>query len=347
MEKTRQTILVTGGGGYIGAVLTEELVRSNYNVRVVDTFYWGKEPLDHLKGKVQIIQVDIRNITPQVLHGVSAVIHMAGLSNDPMAEFAPKANFEINTKATIRLANLCRHKGVKKFIFASSASIYYNGTFSNPKIQNEDSHVAPKAAYSLSKRLAEIGIMKLASKSFCPIIFRQGTVFGYSPRMRYDLVVNTMLKDALLKNKIVITGGGKQYRPLVDVRDVVKAYIIALRAPEEKVCGQIFNLSYENYKIANLAKLVKKTIERTQHIKLKLEIDNSRKKDRSYRISTEKIKKTLGWTPSTSVEKSVSFMISKLKNGESDFHHPKFYNIEWMKLLTDMHKTIKNLKRIF
>lgn len=345
--KTKPTVLVTGGGGYIGAVLTEELVKTGFDVRVLDTFYWGKESLDHLKGKIKIIQGDIRDIKGQILKGVFAVAHIAGLSNDPMAEFAPKANFEINTKATIRLAKLCRAQGVRKFIFASSASIYYNGITSNPKIQDEESPVSPKAAYSLSKRLAEVGLLKLKSKSFCPIIFRQGTVFGYSPKMRYDLVVNTMLKDALFKNKIAITGGGSQFRPLIDVIDIARAYIVALKAPEEKVSGQIFNLAYDNYKISDLARLVKSTIEKNLKVKIKLEIANSFKKDRSYRISTEKIKKTLLWQPSISVEESVATMISKLKNQEANYAHPKFYNIEWMKLLLDLHCTFKGLKKIF
>lgn len=347
IEKSRRTVLLTGGGGYIGAVAAEEFVKNGYDVRVLDTFYWGKEPLAHLKGKIQIKEGDIRDVSPQVLKGVWAVVHMAGLSNDPMAEFAPRANFDINTYATIRLAKLCRQQGIRKFIFASSASIYYNGVNSNPKIQNEQSPVSPKAAYSLSKRLAEIGLLALKRKSFCPIIFRQGTVFGYSPKMRYDLVVNTMLKDALSKNKITVTGGGRQYRPLVYVRDVAKAYLIALAAPEEKVRGQIFNLSYDNYQISDLARLVKKAIEANLKVKLKLEIANSSKRDRSYRISTEKIKKVLGWAPTISVEKSIANMMSKLKSADTNYNHPKFYNIEWMKLLTDIERTLKGLKRIF
>lgn len=347
IEKPRRTVLLTGGGGYIGAVAAEEFVKEGFNVSVLDAFYWGKEPLEHLKGKIQIQKGDIRNVGPQALKGVWAVVHMAGLSNDPMAEFAPRANFNINTKATIRLAKLCRAQGIRKFIFASSASIYYNGVTSNPQIQNEQSPVAPKAAYSLSKRLAEIGLLALKTKSFCPVIFRQGTVFGYSPKMRYDLVVNTMLKDALSKNKITVTGGGRQYRPLVDVRDVAQAYLVALAAPEQIVSGQIFNLSYDNYHIADLARLVKKAIESKLKVKLKLEIANSRKKDRSYRISTEKIRKVLGWTPTISVEKSIANMISKLKSNNANYNHPKFYNIEWMKLLVDIEKTLKGLKRIF
>lgn len=346
-RKKGHSVLVTGGGGYIGAVVAEELVKEGYSVKVLDTFYWGKDLLAHLKSKLQIIRADIRNVPAEILKDISSVVHMAGLSNDPMAEFAPKANFDINTKATIRLAKLSKQKGVRKFIFASSASIYYNGVTSNHKIQTEESHVNPKAAYSLSKHLAEIGLLKLKTNNFYPIIFRQGTVFGYSPKMRYDLVVNTMLKDALSKNKITITGGGKQYRPLVDVRDIARAYILALDAPEEKVSGQIFNLAYDNYKISDLALLVKKAVEKDLKVKLALEIANSPKKDRSYRISTKKIKETFGWSPKTSVEQSISFMISKLKSDNINYHHPKFYNIEWMKLLTDMHRTIKDLKRIF
>lgn len=329
-------ILVTGGGGYIGVVTVEELLKNGYQVKVMDTFYWGTKPLNHLRDKIELIKQDIRNVKPQILANVSHVIHTAGLSNDPMAEYNPTANFQINTQATKRFARMCRRAGVGKFIYASSASIYYQGTVNN-SLQDEKSPVNPKAAYSLSKYLAENELLKMVNTSFCPIIFRQGTVFGFSPKMRYDLVVNTMVKDALATGKITVLCRGKQWRPLVDVRDVARAYILALCAPEEKVRGQVFNLVYKNYQILPLAKIVKKVLEKITNSNIRIEVDNSDRKDRSYRISSGKIKKVLDWQPTIHVEASISDMVKNIEKWRyKDFNNPKFYNIEWMKLLTSL-----------
>lgn len=335
MDQNRK-ILVTGGGGYIGVVTVEELLKNGYQVKVLDTFYWGTRPLNHLRDKIELIKQDIRDVKPQILANVSHVIHLAGLSNDPMAEYNPTANFQINTQATKRFAQMCKEKGVDKFIYASSASIYYQET-ANDSLQDEKSPVNPKAAYSLSKHLPETELLKMVNASFCPVIFRQGTVFGFSPKMRYDLVVNTMVKDALATGKITVLCRGKQWRPLVDVRDVARAYILALCAPEEKIRGQIFNLAYKNYKILPLAKVVKKALENATNSNIKIEVDLSDRKDRSYRISTSKIKKVLGWRPPTSIEDSVRDMVKNIEKWNfKDFSNPRYFNIEWMKLLTSL-----------
>jgi nucleoside-diphosphate-sugar epimerase len=341
-------ILVTGGGGYIGVVLAEELLNKGYAVKILDTFYWGFRPIKHLKDKIEIIQADIRDVEKEVLKDVSAVIHQAGLSNDPMAEFNPKANFEINTEATKKFAKLCKENGIKRFTFASSASIYDRGLLAEDFLQDEETKVIPKAAYSVSKYKAERELLKLADSSFCPVIFRQGTVYGFSPRMRYDLVVNTMLKNALLFNKLDVFCGGEQWRPLVDVGDVAQAHIIAIEAPKDKVCGQIFNLIYKNYRILELAHWIRKALRETKGLNPEIEVDYSARKDRSYRISGEKIKKVLGWEPKVSVEESVKDMIKKIEEyGYTDFMHPRYYNIEWMELLNEIGQLQKRVKRIF
>lgn len=328
-------ILVTGGGGYIGIVQVEELLKRGYQVKILDTFYWGKENLKHLKGKAELVQADIRQVGARVLKNISAVIHHAALSNDPMAEFNPKANFEINTQATKRFAKLCKQNGIKRFTFASSASIYDKGLLVKDVLQDESSAVTPKAAYSLSKYKAEKGLLNLADKDFCPVIFRQGTVYGFSPRMRYDLVVNTMLKDALFFNKIRVFCGGKEWRPLIDIHDIAQAHIIALEEEEEKVRGQIFNLVYKNYRILELAHWVKKALKETKKLNPKIKVDYSQRKGRSYRISGKKIKKILGWEPKISVEESVKDMLKKIEKFDyTNFNHPKYYNIEWMKIIT-------------
>lgn len=341
-------ILVTGGGGYIGVVLTEELLKKGYAVRILDTFYWGFKPLEHFKDKIEIVQSDIRSIGKEALKNVCAVVHQAGLSNDPMAEFNPKANFKINTEATKRFAKLCKENGIKRFAFASSASIYDKGLLAEDIPQDENTKVMPKAAYSVSKYKAEKALLKLADKDFCPVIFRIGTVYGFSPRMRYDLVVNSMLKNALLFNKIGVFCSGEQWRPLVDVHDVVQAHILAIEAPEEKVCGQIFNLVFENYRILELAHRIRKALREVKGLNPEIEVDYSARKDRSYRISGKKIKKVLGWEPKISVEESVTSMIKKIEEyGYTDFMHPRYYNIEWMKLLNELRQLQKKMKRIF
>lgn len=341
-------VLVTGGGGYIGVVLAEELLKKGYKVKLLDTFYWGMGPIQHLKKKVEIIQEDIREVGTDVLKDVSSVVHMAGLSNDPMADFNPKANFEINTLATKRFATLCKEKGIKKFTFASSASIYDKGLTEGDDMQDENSKVNPKAAYSLSKYKAEQELIKLADKNFCPVIFRQGTVYGFSPRMRYDLVVNTMLKTALLYNKLIVFCGGEQWRPLIDIRDVALAHIVAIEAPSNYICGEIFNLNFKNYRVLELAHWVKKVLKESKGMSPVIEVDYSPRKDRSYRISGEKIKKVLNWEPKISVEDSLQDMIKKIeKYGYTDYMNPRYYNIQWMKLLNDVVELQKKVKRIF
>ena len=348
MGNSNGKILVTGGGGYIGVVLAEELLERGYAVKLLDTFYWGMDPIKHIKDKVEIVQADIRDVGKEVLKDVTAVIHQAGLSNDPMAEFNPEANFEINTKATKRFAQLCKENGIKKFTFASSASIYDKGLLAEDVLQDENSEVTPKAAYSISKYNAERELLKLADKNFCPVIFRQGTVYGFSPRMRYDLVVNTMLKTAMMTNKLLVFCGGEQWRPLIDVRDVAQAHILAIEAPEEKVCGQIFNLVYKNYRVLELAHWVRKALREIKGLNPEIEVDYSPRKDRSYRISGEKIKKVLGWEPKISVEESLKDMIKKIEEyGYTDWMNPKYYNIQWMKLLNEVVELQKKVKRIF
>jgi nucleoside-diphosphate-sugar epimerase len=209
---------------------------------------------------------------------------------------------------------------------------------------DETAKVEPKSAYSDSKYKAEQGILKLADKNFCPIILRQGTVYGFSPRMRYDLVVNTMLKEALLNNKILVFCGGEQWRPLIDIEDVASAHIAVIEAPKDKVCGQIFNLVFKNYRVLELSHWVKNALKEIENINPEIIVQYQKSKARTYRISGEKIIKTLDWHPQISVYESVKDMIKKIRKYQyTDFHHPQYYNIEWMKLL---HQTVELTQKI-
>lgn len=337
-----QKILVTGGGGYIGVLLVEKLLEKGYRVRVFDKFFWGEKPLGHLKGKIETVQGDIRKPPASIVKGISAVIHLAAFSNDPMAEFDPKANYEVNTLGTKRIAQLAKKNGVGRFILASSASIYDRGLKAKIELRDEKAKVKPIAPYSVSKYEAERELLKLADDDFCPVILRKGTVYGASPRMRYDLVVNTLFRDGFLTKKLTVFCGGVQWRPLVDVEDVVGAYLLCLTAPEEKVKGEIFNLVYKNYRVLEVAREVKKAFKKVLGKDLEIDVDNSFRKDRSYKISGRKIKRVLGWEPKISVGQSVERMIKKAKaQGWNDFMHPKYYNIKWMSPIFRAEKTKK------
>lgn len=347
MRSKNGRVLITGGAGYIGAVASKHFLKAGYDVTIIDTFYWGKKPLEEILSKVTLIQKDIRDVSFKDLKNFSTIVHTAGLSNDPMANFNPEANFQVNTDATIRIASMAKKIGITKFIFASSASIYDQEGVSGKNIQDETSKVSPKAAYSLSKYKAEEALISLKSNDFHPIIFRQGTVYGFSPRMRYDLVVNTMVKDALYKKEIKVFCKGQQWRPLVEVNDVALAYIVASQKENNLVSGQIFNLVYKNYKILNLATIVKKALKKHANLNVRVIVDYQDRKDRSYKISSEKTQKILNWQPQISVEQSVVEMLKQIKDEFTSFLHPRFYNIEWMTTLIEVEKTIKNVKKIF
>src|SRR5579875_103178 len=201
-----KTILVTGGGGYLGTVLATQLVERGYQVRILDRFYWGYEPLQHILGKVELITGDVRSMDAQILDGIDGVVHLAGLSNDPTAEYNPEANWQMNAIATERLADLCLRQGIRRITYGSSCSIY-DGLLSDDPF-DETAPVKPRGAYSTSKFYGEEVLLDRVALGLEPVVLRQGTVFGPSTRMRFDLVVNTFVKDALTSGKLFLHGGG-------------------------------------------------------------------------------------------------------------------------------------------
>jgi nucleoside-diphosphate-sugar epimerase len=326
-------VLVVGGAGYVGSVLVAELVQRGHAVRVLDAMWFGEDGLAATRDRIEIIRGDMRAVAPSVLAGVGAVINVGGLSNDPTAEYSPQANSAINTQASVELARRCVEHGVPRYVLASSCSIYDRGlaALAHDDVQNEDTHVSPTAAYSVSKLEAERGVMAFASDQFCPTAIRKGTVFGFSPRMRYDLVVNTFVRDALAKGVITIHAAGLMWRPLVDVRDAARAYAACLEAPEEIVRGQVFNLALDNYQIADLALRVQQALGEVE-VPCEIRADHTPRLIRSYRVDSRKIEKVLGVQPSISVEESVREMVRRIRSGAaSDFDNPRYYNIAWLK----------------
>ncbi|TMK86946.1 MAG: SDR family oxidoreductase, partial [Actinobacteria bacterium] len=248
-------VLVVGGGGYVGCVLTEELLAKGYSVRVLDRLFFGREALGSALDRIELVVEDLREIDESHLEDCGAVINLGGLSNDPTAEFSPKANEEMNTVGAIRVAEMARRAGAERLVFASTASIYDRGVGEEVQdvLQHEDAPVDPKAAYSTSKLAAERGILPLAGPAFAPVAFRMGTVFGFSPRMRYDLVVNAFVKDALSQGKLNVIYGGSMWRPLIDVKDVARAFVTALECDPAQIRGETFNLVGGNLRISEVA----------------------------------------------------------------------------------------------
>ena len=190
-----QRILVAGGAGYIGSVLVARLLERGYRVRVLDRLYFGEDSLAAVRDRLELVVADVREIPESAFDDVDGVINLSGLSNDPTAEFNPEANWQMNAIATENLGRECIPRGIERYVFASSCSLY-DGL--PPGMHAEDAPVQPRAAYATSKRYGEERLLELCDKGLCPVILRNGTVYGWSPRMRFDLVVNTFVKDALL-----------------------------------------------------------------------------------------------------------------------------------------------------
>jgi nucleoside-diphosphate-sugar epimerase len=309
----------------------------------LDKLYFGDSALNGIRDKIELIPGDVREFDPNLLDNVKCVMHLGSLSNDPTAEFDPKANHEINFEGSMRVAEACRNKGVKRFTFASSCAIY---GFHVEGIADENFPPKPQSEYSQSKLDAEKGVKSLADHDFCPVFIRQATVFGFSPRMRWDLVVNTMTMDAFDKGRIHVYCAGDNWRPLVDVRDVADAHIAVMKAPEDKVRGEIFNLVRKNFRILELGHWIREIIKPFR--KVEVEVLFGTKESRSYRVSGEKMKKVLGFEPRVTVEDAVKEIWEILRSGKfTDFSNPIYYNIEWMKLLVEMEQKLKVIGRVF
>ncbi len=337
MRAKAKKILVIGGAGYVGSVLVEELLKRGYAVKVFDRLIYGDHGLREVRDRVEVVSGDMRAMDQAVFEGVAAVVNLGGISNDPTAEFNPDANYEMNTIATEVSAKQAKHAGVSRYIFASSCSIYDQGV-EDPEadlILDESSEVQPRAAYSSSKYEAEQRLLPLTDQNFCPVVLRKGTVYGWSPRMRFDLVVNTFLKDALTRGRITIHYGGEMWRPLVDVRDAARAYVACIEADADKVRGQVFNVIFRNMRISELALRVKEALCEAG-LPVEIAPDYGYTSVRNYRVSGRKIAQVLDFHPVVTIEESVGNAFSKLRGmSHAQLEDPRFYNIRWLKLLEE------------
>lgn len=282
----KKKILVTGAQGFIGSVLTTMLKKNkSFEVIGTDSGFFKSCKMIQFKDPIKIIKSDIRNLKKKYLKNIYAVVHLAALSNDPLGKINKELTYDINVKATLRLAKLSKEMGVKKFIFSSSCIMY--GSSKSKKV-TEKSKPNPLTEYAKSKVIAEKKISKLESKNFSPIFLRNGTIYGFSPRMRLDTVLNNFIAQAYSNNRIDIFSNGKPFRPVVHVDDVCRIIAEFIKIEKNKIHNQAFNIGDEklNYRIIDLAKAVAKILNCNINLVNKKDADN-----RSYIASFDKIKK--------------------------------------------------------
>jgi len=333
-----QLVLVAGGAGYIGCVLVPRLLERGYRVRILDRLYWGEGPLSEFRDQVEVVVADVRDMPASAFDGVDAVINLSGLSNDPTAEYDPDANWQMNAVATAEMGRACVDRGIERLVFASSCSLY-DGLPAG--MHDETAPIEPRGAYATSKRYGEEQLLALIPEGLCPVIMRNGTVYGHSPRMRFDLVVNTFVKDALLEERLLLHGGGWMWRPLVDVRDVSDAMICALEGEADLVRGEIFNVLHSNYQIRELAMLVAGSVQLLGR-SVRLEEMPAPPLTRDYECSNSKLAERLGFIPCRSVVEAVSEVLASIDlESRGNLSDPRYYNIRWLELLNELRPRIE------
>ena len=338
-------ILVTGGAGYIGNVLVPRLLARGHEVRVLDRMFWGLPSYADEPG-VELVNADVRRIPEGVLDGIDAVDHLSGFSNDPTAEYSPEANWQMNAVATETIAKLCRASGVRRLVFGSSCSLY-DGVDRGEELLDEGAELHPRGAYATSKRYSEEALMAFAGGGFEPVVLRQATVFGASPRMRFDLVVNAFVKDALVRQRLILHGGGRMWRPLVNVNDLAEAHIACLEAPAEAVAGETFNVVGENYQVRELAEVVAAALVKLGK-PVALEDGPLPNIVRNYRCTGAKLRERLGITCPTTPAQAVQELVEIYgKAPIEQLGHPRFYNIAWMELLETVRPAYQAMQNIF
>lgn len=295
------TVLVTGGAGYVGSALAPRLLEEGYDVRVLDLYLYGDNIFQNLAGQSGLTEIrgDLRDrdLIDRALAGVDAVIHLACISNDPSFELDPALGKSINYDAFLHLVELSKKHDVKRFIYASSSSVY--GIKNEPEV-TEDLPLEPLTDYSKYKALCEEVLLKAASDAFVVTVVRPSTVCGYAPRLRLDLTVNILTNHALNKGKITVFGGD-QMRPNLHIADMVDLYLFLLRQPKERIQRKIYNAGYENYTVRQIAEKVKATLGGDIPIEVVPSSDN-----RSYHVSSRKLREELGFQARHSIEEAIT-----------------------------------------
>jgi nucleoside-diphosphate-sugar epimerase len=319
-------ILVAGGAGYVGSVLVPRLKERGYQVDVVDLLWFGS----HLPPGVKVIQKEIMSLEEQDLREYDQVIFIAGLSNDPMAEYSPSRNFVDNAALPAYLAYIAKRAGVKRLVYGCSCSVY---GYTVNELYDETAPAISNYPYGISKLQGEFACLRQQDDTFSVIALRKGTISGYSPRMRLDLIVNTMFKFAVT-DKIINVNNPSIWRPILDVRDAASAYTRAIEA-DYSISG-IFNIAYGNYTVGEVADLVKEGVKEHLDIDTKLNIMHT-SDFRNYKVNLEKAHNVLSFNARYSVKDIVKSLADNIHQFE-DFENPAYYNIKIFKSLDSARK---------
>lgn len=340
-----KTVMVTGNNGYIGMVMTKYLQQHSYRVVGLDSNYyeWCELYMPEANHSKRITK-DIRDVSEKDLEGVTAIIHLAGISNDPVGELNPSLTHEINCLASVKLAKLAKKIGIKRFIFSSSCSLY--GIASDDKPLTEEGRLNPITAYAKAKVDTEEELSKLEDDKFHPVFMRNATVYGISPCLRLDLVVNNLVAWAYLTGKVAIMSDGTPWRPIIHVQDLCQAFLLALEAPIEKIHNQAFNVGIdeENYQVKDIARRVAKIVPGSS-----VEILNKTGADeRTYRVDFSKIKQTLpefkpAWNLRRGIEE-IYQAYQKFGLLQEDLQSAKFFRVRWIKHLIEQKKLDNRLR---
>ncbi len=325
-------ILLTGNKGYIGTVMAPMLAAAGHEVVGLDSGLFeqctfGEEPISFLT-----ICKDLRDVEPADLEGFDAVIHLAGLSNDPLGNINPDVTYDINYRASIRLAQIAKHVGIKRFLFSSSCSTY---GAAGDQLLDENSEFNPVTPYARSKVFVEKELSQLADRDFSPVYLRNATAYGVSPRHRFDLVLNNLVAWAFTTGRVRMTSDGTPWRPIVHVEDISRAFLAVLQMPREITHNQAFNVGRagENYQIRDIAQIVEKTVPNCR-----IEFAGTGEPDtRCYRVDFGRITKVLpGFQPQWDVRKGAQQLFDAYRKVGlclSDFEGVRYKRIDHIKHL--------------
>ncbi|MBN1870823.1 MAG: NAD-dependent epimerase/dehydratase family protein [Candidatus Omnitrophica bacterium] len=329
-----KTVLVTGGAGYVGAVLVPKLLDQGYRIKVLDLYTYGEDVFDGVKDKSKLEEIkgDIcdQSLLKKSLQGWDAVIHLACISNDPSFELDPELSRRVNYECFEPLVKISKEVGVKRFIYASTCSVY---GVSDAENVTEDHPLLPITDYNKYKGLCEPILARYQSPGFTTVTIRPATICGYSPRQRFDLTVNILTNHAYNKNHITVYGG-KQERPNIHIDDITDLYVMLLKLPDEQIAGKIYNAGYQNRTVSDIAEIVANVMAEEFPARDRATISTTPSDDnRSYRISSEKIKKELGFVPQHTIEDSVRDLIRAFEAGKfkDPLNNIRYYNIKMLK----------------
>ena len=323
-------VLVPGGAGYVGAVLVPKMLQMGYRVKVIDLYLFGDHVLDEVKAHPDLIQIkgDIRdeNLLKREIPGSDVIIHLACISNDPSYELDPELGKSINYDAFLSLVQISRYSGVKRFIYASSSSVY--GIKDDSEV-TEGLPLEPLTEYSKYKALCEEHLQSAAADDFVVTTIRPSTVCGYSPRMRLDLTVNILTNHAINSGKITVFGG-EQKRPNLHIEDMTDLYLFLLEQPGEKIHKKIYNVGHENYRVREIAEMVRDTLGGNIPI-----VTTPTNDKRSYHVSSRRIKEELGFEAKHTIGEAVKDLCDAFDKGllPDSLENEMYFNIKRMQNL--------------